>query len=922
MTSIFISYRRADAQGHAQHLHHRLAGWFDDASELFFDAQHIDSGDDFPQRLAAGVDAAAVVLVLIGPGWLDEINRRASLPEVDFVRREVEQALRRFDAGQPVSVIPVLLGGAGMPSASAFAAPLQGGLAALCKRDAHAFQPGKQDDWEHQFARLRGLIAAAANAPRERYRERAGQPRPWRVIEHALSANFQDPNHLLAALRTQLHGGVGATVLVGAGGAKAAALHGMGGIGKTQLALAYCHAYRDAYASIWWLRAETARGVSPAAGLATHSATEPARTNDTLLQQDALAACAAAGVAVPDGVAPSQVLKQWLAGQTAPWLLVFDNADDPQALRAHLPGPGPHHVIITSRRPDWGGLAKTVELATWTAQQGAGFLMQRLGAGTGQADAEDLSHALGGLPLALEQAASYIEATGGTVAQYLGLWHGAAAELLNKHSASTGYEHTVAATLSLAFKHLSPAAKQLLRLCAFAAPEPLPERFFTEGFEVLPAELGAAALKPLTWNDVAGELKRYALAQRDAIPGLDRAWLAGGEAPAGTTTELALTLHRLTQQVVRGQLAEPLLDGAALLNLLARACPGNTQEPRHWPRLAALLPHAVWLNDTGRGAWAHGAAEVQSRTWLLDRGASFLQNVLALYPQARAGFEQALAVRRSVLGDEHPDTLTSMNNLASALRAQGDLAGARTLHEQELTICRRVLGEEHPDTLTSINNLANTLRAQGDLAGARTLHQQELAVCRRVLGEQHPYTLISMSNLAHTLWAEGDLAGACTLEEEVLAVRRRVLGDDDPTTLVSMNNLAGTYWAQGNLLRACQLQEQVLAAYRRLKGEEHPDTLTLMNNLASTLRAQGDLAGARSLHEQVLAALTRVLGEAHPATLTSMNNLAVSLWHLGQREDAIALMTRASQSLATVLGAQHPDTKESAAWLAWMRAGG
>jgi hypothetical protein len=206
--TIFISYRRADAQGYAQNLHHRLAGWFDDRAELFFDAQHIDSGQDFPQRLVDGIDAAAAVLVLIGPGWLTEINHRAGLAEVDFVRQEVEQALRRQQRGDDVCVMPVLLGAAAMPSATDFAEPLKNGLAPLCRRDAHAFQSGKQDDWEHQFVRLRALLATVPNAPRERYRDRSGQPRPWRVIEHARAAKFQDPNQLLAALRQQLqHGG-------------------------------------------------------------------------------------------------------------------------------------------------------------------------------------------------------------------------------------------------------------------------------------------------------------------------------------------------------------------------------------------------------------------------------------------------------------------------------------------------------------------------------------------------------------------------------------------------------------------------------------------------------------------------------------------------------------------------------------------
>ena len=393
MGCIFTGYRRTDTGGHAGRLFDRLVSWFDEDTELFYDAQHIESGQHFPQRLVQALGDASVVLVLIGPGWLEELNRRAALPEVDFVRHEVEQALGRLQAGQPVWVIPVLLGGAPMPSAGGFAAPLQATLGPLCSLDAHAFAGGKQDDWEHQLQRLRRLIAAVPDAPRERFRDRSGQPRPWRVIEQALSPHFQDPNDLLGTLRRQLQGSGGTAggpgAIVGAGGAAAAALHGMGGIGKTQLTLAYCHRWRDSYAGIWGLRAETAAGFqSVADGALAEAATgdeaasdadaqQPAPLRDTLLQQDALAACAAAGVAVPDGMPPSQALLQWLRGQSAPWLLVFDNADHPASLRQHLPGPGPHHVSITSRRPDWGGLARLVALPTWTSAQGAVFLHVR-----------------------------------------------------------------------------------------------------------------------------------------------------------------------------------------------------------------------------------------------------------------------------------------------------------------------------------------------------------------------------------------------------------------------------------------------------------------------------------------------------------------------------------------------------------------
>jgi tetratricopeptide (TPR) repeat protein len=489
------------------------------------------------------------------------------------------------------------------------------------------------------------------------------------------------------------------------------------------------------------------------------------------------------------------------------------------------------------------------------------------------------------------------------------LWRIAADKLLQKHSIASGYEHTVGATIALAFDRLSPAAQQLLRLCAFAAPEPWPERFFTESPKILPAELGAAAADALAWDDVVAELRRHALVERLPIPSLDREWLAGGEAAEGTPTEMALRLHRLTQHVVRNQLAEPEVDATALLELAVEACPGDAQNPRYWPRLAILLPQAARLNNVAAFTTPDDTAGVQNRVYLLDRTAVFLQHGQALYAQARAHFEQALAVCRRVLGDEHPATLTSMSNLAGTLGDQGDLAGARGLQEQVLAVCRRMLGEEHPETLTSMSNLAETHRAQGDLAVAHGLQEQALAVRRRVQGNEHPDTLSSMNNQALTLLAQGDMAGACALQEQVLAVCRRVLGDEHPNTLSSMNNLAWTLLTLGDKAGARALQEQALSLRRRVLGDEHPDTLSSMNDLAETLRNLGDLAGARALQEQVLPVSRRVVGDEHPDTLTSMNNLALTLKAHGDLVGARGLLEQALSVCRRVLGAEHPNTQ-------------
>jgi tetratricopeptide (TPR) repeat protein len=229
--------------------------------------------------------------------------------------------------------------------------------------------------------------------------------------------------------------------------------------------------------------------------------------------------------------------------------------------------------------------------------------------------------------------------------------------------------------------------------------------------------------------------------------------------------------------------------------------------------------------------------------------------------------------------------------LGNLVDAQGDLPGARKIREQVLDVHRRVLGEEHPATLTSMNNLSDSLKAQGDLPGARKIQEQVLDVFRRMLGEEHPATLFSMNNLAATLQAQGGLPGARKILEQVQDVSRRVLGEEHPATLTSMNNLAQTLQAQGDLPGARKIQERVLEVNRRMLGEEHPDTLTCMNNLAQTLKAQGDLPGARKIEEQVLDVRRRVLGAEHPDTVTAAWNLFCTLSDLKDEEAAKQVFT-------------------------------
>ena len=449
--SVFISYRRADTGGHAGQLFDRLSRWFD-AGEVFFDVDTFDAGEVFSEGIEGAIRAAKVVLVVIGPGWLEDLNKRAAGRQTDHVRQEVAAAIQRQAASGGVLVLPVLMGGAGMPSREVLHSDLRGEIGRLSDCQAHTFQ-GNQADWDRQFVRLREAIARVEGVSKPRFRSPSEVEQPYHVLDDLLSFHFQDPENRLQELHESLEARSGVAAVA------RSALHGMGGVGKTQLALKYTLDYRDRYAGVWWFRAES----------------------ESALQADAGKLCEHAKVFVPDGERPSQALKRWLERSEGRWLLVFDNAAEPDALRPHLPQAGNHHSIVTSRNPAWGGIAVPVELDTWTTEQGVRFLAERLSGGDREKPAA-LVEDLGGLPLALEQAASYLEATGVTAGVYRRLLDGVDTEgdILDETEggSATGYGRSVAKTLSVAFEKLSPPARRLLRLCAFAAPEPVPSGCF------------------------------------------------------------------------------------------------------------------------------------------------------------------------------------------------------------------------------------------------------------------------------------------------------------------------------------------------------------------------------------------------------------------------------------------------------------
>jgi DNA-binding XRE family transcriptional regulator len=650
-------------------------------------------------------------------------------------------------------------------------------------------------------------------------------PRVWNIP--ARNPAFTGRDGLLAAVRDRLLAGNAAVVQ---------ALHGMGGVGKTQLAAEYAHRFAGSYELAWWVNAEQAGLIG-----------------------DQVAAFGLALGCIPPGAGMEVVRAMVLAELRARgrWLLVFDNAGSPADVAAWLPGGG-GHVLITSREAGWAELAAPVEVDVLARAESVALLHARI-TGLVGADADRLAAGLGDLPLALAQAAAFMAATGMPAGQYLGLLHARAGQLLDQVVPGS-YPRSLAAATALTADRLAaddPAAAELASLCAFLGPNPIPEDLFTGAAGELPGGLAARAGDPLAWRQILARLARRSLARID---------------------QHGVQMHRLTQAILRDRLTPA--QAAATRNrteaILAASDPGDPDDPATWPRWARLMPHLLAAALAGTGNPGLRQLACRGCRYLIAHGDT----------RTAVGLAGDLRPRwRDRLGADHEHTLAIGTYLGWALEEMGRWAEARDLVQDVLDRRRQVLGEDHPDTLTSAHDLASNLRLLGEVRAARELDQDTLDRRRRVLGQDHPDTLQSANQLAMVLALLGEVQAARDLAQDTLDRRRRVLGEDHPDTLDSLNNLGVHVRLRGELQAARDLHQNALERKLRVLGQDHPSTLFTANNLAVDLRALGQVQAARDLDQDTLDRRRRILGENHPGTLTSADNLAADLRALGEADN-------------------------------------
>jgi tetratricopeptide (TPR) repeat protein len=607
--------------------------------------------------------------------------------------------------------------------------------------------------------------------------------------------------------------------------------------------------------------------------------------------------------------------------------MIIDNADDAQLffptqqksaesssftqkryLAEYLPECAHISILVTTRNKQAGlKLAKgtsLIEIHRMNDEESKQLLRFHLGEHiTIYNNLSALSSRLEHLPLALVQASAFIQENTITVDDYLNIFDQSDQDLIDLLSEDfetvgrdAGMSHAVAATWILSFEQIerqNALASELLSLMSLFDLQAIPMEFLSDFNKQRQGCLHQEHNQDTQLMKALGVLKAYSLVAEEKGHGLD--------------------MHRLVQVVTRKWLATKgtmrQFTETALLTV-SHCYPFGSFEDRE--KCTAFLPHVqAVLKLDGSGSKDENIA----RASILHCAAAFFgfsgQWYIAVDFQ-----KQAERLLNEVFGLDHPDTLTTMSNLATTYWDQGRLKEAELLEAQVLEKRKTMFGLDHPNTLTTMANLATTYWDQGRLKEAELLDTQVLEKQKTVLGLDHPNTLTTMANLAITYGNQGRLKEAELLEAQVLEKRKTMFGLDHPNTLTTMANLATTYWDQGRLKEAELLGAQVLEKRKIMLGLDHPDTLSTMANLAATYRNQGRLKEAELLDTQVLEKQKTVLGLDHPNTLNTMANLAITYRNQGRLKEAELLQVQVLEKRKIMLGLDHPDTLTTMANLA------
>ncbi|MFK4149543.1 FxSxx-COOH system tetratricopeptide repeat protein [Streptomyces sp. NPDC004065] len=730
--------------------------------------------------------------------------------------------------------------------------------------------------------------------------DRTTQPRVWGNLPPR-NPNFTGRSALLELLDQRLREGT-TTVLP-------EAIHGMGGVGKTQLAIEYAYRHQSEYDIVWWIPAERPGQIGQALV--------------ELAQRLGLVTTTEANIAGP---AVREALRE--GRPYSRWLLIFDNADNPEQVRHYFPQGGNGTILVTSRNRRWGQVGGSLEVDVFTREESK-ELLRRSGPPLRDEEADALAEALGDLPLALEQAAAWRAETGMPASEYLRLFENKRMELLEV-APPPDYQLPVAAAWNVSLDHLevrSPAALRLLQLCSYFAPDPISRSIFSGlGNSSIFPELDAALNDPMRLARAIREVNRYSLARIDHRTN-------------------SIEMHRLVQLVLNNRMTPEeqarMRHGAH--TLLAAADPKAPEDPASWPRYAELYSHVIasgairsdqpWVRQLVRNvaeylyrwgdhdvsldfseqaweAWLTIFGEEDQQTLLMGQWLCFMYWVVGRFDDAARLVSHLRQVYERTAPTDHEDTredaLDALQLEAAVRRVEGRFATGAELDRVAYERARRAFGEDDPTTLNVTHNLGVSLRLLGEFRQALELDRQTLSLKLRLYGRDDRRTLHSENNVAIDVRETGDYVGARALQESVLTSYREAFGHGNPGTIETMRQLSEACRKEGDHARSLELATEAHAQFTRRYGETHPQSLAASLTLSVALRQNGDLQAARTRGVKACEGYRQIYDPHHPHVLSADIDLAVTLRLLGKPEEAQRLDEAALGSLTDRLGAGHP----------------
>jgi tetratricopeptide (TPR) repeat protein len=657
-----------------------------------------------------------------------------------------------------------------------------------------------------------------------------GPPRKPRNLPLAsLGDLFKGREKALEELRAAL-------VSAKSGGVLVRALHGLGGVGKTRLAIEYAWAHEADYSALLFVRAENSAALNAnLAGLAGASVLDLSEKKER------------------EDEAKIEAALRWL-GTNPTWLMILDNVDDPEAVRAVtevMPRLKGGHVIVTARAANFPASIRKLELDTLDEEPATQFLLQRTAddrqrAKGDQAQAHTLARELGGLALGLEQAGAQIATDHIGFARYLRLWNENREKALGwSDPIMTASERTLATTWVTSVARLSAESHRLLDRLAMLAPDPIPD-------SLLDAPVPGEAADYDVHKARAG-LFAYSLIAR-----------AKGEDGQG------FVVHRLVQGFASRAMSEERRTEALLeaLGWVNKALEGEPRDVRTWPVLSPLAPHALVV------ARKADEARIPEPTGRVLSYLGQLSKAKARYAEAEPLLRRALAIGEGHLGPDHLTVATRLNNLADLLHDTNRFAEAEPLYRRALAIGEVSLGPDHPAVATRLGNLALLLKPTNRLAEAEPLIRRALTISGVSLGPDHPAVATQLNNLARLLQETNRPAEAEPLFRRALAINEATLGPDHPSVVINLDNLALLLQETNRLAEAEPLFLRALAINEATLGPDHPDVATDLNNLAVLLKDTNRLVEAEPLFLRALAIFDTSLGPDHPSSATVRRNLA------------------------------------------------